>query len=77
MAEITAKLYMVSGNIMMILGAAIVLIIAVHSITLSIRVIGKRIKITRAFMRNLAHRKQIDEIMANNRLADEIKNKGL
>ena len=77
MAEITAKLYMVSGNIMMILGAAIVLIIAVNSITLSIRVIGKRIKITRAFMRYLAHRKQIDEIMANNRLADEIKNKGL
>ncbi len=77
MAEITAKLYMVSGNIMMILGAAIVLIIAVNSITLSIRVIGKRIKITRAFMRNLVHRKQIDEIMANNRLADEIKNKGL
>ena len=77
MAEITAKLYMVSGNIMMILGAAIVLIIAVNSITLSIRAIGKRIKIIRAFMRYLVHRKQIEEIMANNRLADEIKNKGL
>lgn len=77
MAEITAKLYMVSGNIMMGLGATIILIIVVNLMTSSIRAIGKRIKIIRAFMRYLVHRKQIEEIMANNRLADEIKNKGL
>ena len=41
MAEITAKLYMASGNIMMILGAAIILSIAVNSIILSIRATGK------------------------------------